>query len=146
MSLIARQFRPESVPAQVDLGILILRVALGVQMLVGHGWGKLMAFSEKASEFPDPLGVGNTTSAALAIAGEVGCSALLCLGLLTRLGALGSAITMAVAFFLVHEGRLSGEGNGEMAFLYLVGYVTILLAGPGRFSLDAVLFRDRGAV
>lgn len=125
------------IPQSVDLGLLVLRIALGAQMIHGHGWGKLMSFSEKAASFPDPLGVGNTTSAVLAIVGEVLCSALIVLGAFTRLAALGAIVTMAVAFFLVHGGKLVGEGNGEMAFLYLIGFVTIFLAGPGRYSIDS---------
>lgn len=50
-------------------------------------------------------------------------------------------ITMLVTFLLVHGGALSGEGCGEMAFIYLGGYVALLLAGPGLFSLDASLVR-----
>ena len=132
-------------PKSSDIALLILRIALAAQMLTAHGWGKLMSFSENADKFPDPLHVGNTTSAVLAILGEVVCSILLILGLFTRPAAIGSAITMAVAFLLVHGGKLSGEGNGELAFLYLVGFLVILIAGPGRFSLDEVLRSGAGA-
>jgi putative oxidoreductase len=110
-------------------------------MIFGHGWGKLTSFSEKAASFPDPLGVGNTTSAALAVTGEVLCSLLIALGLVTRLAAVGAIVTMAVAFFLVHHAKLTGEHNGELAFVYLVGFVTIFIAGPGRFSIDSKLLR-----
>ena len=126
-------------PKNADLALLLLRVALGAQMLTAHGWGKLMSFSENAANFPDPLHVGHTTSAALAIVGEVVCSILLILGLFTRPAAIGSAITMTVAFLLIHGGKLRGENNGELAFLYLIGFLAILIAGPGRFSLDDVL-------
>jgi putative oxidoreductase len=125
------------IPQSVDLGLLVLRVALGGQMIFAHGWPKLASFSEKAGSFPDPLGVGNTASAALAVTGEVVCSALVMLGAFTRLAAVGTIITMAVAFFLIHGAKLTGDGNGELAFVYLVGFVTIFLAGPGRFSIDA---------
>ena len=129
------------IPQSVDLGLLVLRVALGAQMIFGHGWEKLASFSEKAASFPDPLGVGNTTSAALAVTGEVLCSLLIALGLVTRLAAVGAIVTMAVAFFLVHHAKLTGEHNGELAFVYLVGFVTIFIAGPGRFSIDSKLLR-----
>lgn len=129
------------IPKHVDLALLLLRVALGAQMLTAHGWGKLMSFSANAANFPDPLGVGNATSAALAIVGEVVCSVLLILGLLTRPAALGGIITMTVAFVMIHGGRLSGDNNGELAFLFLIGFLAIFIAGPGRFSLDATLTR-----
>ena|ERR1700677_4712484 len=136
MNAILKLLRLEFLPTFGDIGLLILRAAFGAQMLIAHGWPKLASFSEKAGSFPDPLGIGHTTSAVLAIIGEVLCSVLLCLGFLTRFAALGSATTMAVAFLFVHGGKLMGPNHGEMAFLYLVGFVVILLAGPGRYSLD----------
>ena len=139
MNFLIRRLQLDLVPTSTHCAILMLRIALGVQMLLGHGWGKLMSFSEKAATFPDPLGVGHTTSMALAVFGEVVCMSLLIVGAFTRLAALGGAVTMAVAFLLVHGGKLSGANNGEMAFLYLVGFVAILIAGPGRFSVDAKL-------
>jgi putative oxidoreductase len=47
---------------------------------------------------------------------------------------------MAVAFVCVHKGTLTGEHSGELAFLYLMGYVVLFLAGPGRASADKILF------
>ena len=139
MNFLIRRLQLDFIPTSTSLAILLLRVALGAQMLIGHGWPKLMTFSEKAATFPDPLGVGHTTSMALAVFGEVVCSALLIVGAFTRLAALGGAVTMAVAFFLVHGAKLSGANSGEMAFLYLVGFVAIFLTGPGLFALDTKL-------
>ncbi|MEK6262005.1 MAG: DoxX family protein [Planctomycetota bacterium] len=139
MNSLIRRLQLDFFPTKVNCAILLLRVALGAQMLLGHGWGKFMTFSEKAATFPDPLGVGHTTSMALAVFGEVVCSVLLIAGAFTRLAALGGAVTMAVAFFLVHGGKLSGANSGEMAFLYLVGFVAIFLTGPGLFALDTKL-------
>ena len=139
MNFLIRRLQLDLVPTSTHCAILLLRIALGVQMLLGHGWGKLMSFSEKAATFPDPLGVGHTTSMALAVFGEVVCMSLLIVGAFTRLAALGGAVTMAVAFFLVHGGKLSGANSGEMAFLYLVGFVAIFLTGPGCFALDTKL-------
>ena len=139
MNFFIRRLQLDLVPTSTSLAILLLRVALGTQMLLGHGWGKLMTFSEQAATFPDPLGVGHTTSMALAVFGEVVCMSLLVVGAFTRLAALGGAVTMAGAFFLVHGGKLRGANSGEMAFLYLVGFVAIFLTGPGRFALDTKL-------
>ncbi len=139
MNFFIRRLQLDLVPTSINCAILLLRIALGVQMLIGHGWGKFMTFSEKAATFPDPLGVGHTTSMALAVFGEVVCMSLLVVGAFTRLAALGGAVTMAVAFFLVHGGKLSEPNSGEMAFLYLVGFVAIFLTGPGLFALDTKL-------
>ena len=90
-----------------------------------------------ATAISDPLGVGSPTSLAMAVFGEVVCALLVALGLFTRFAAAVLAITMATAFFLVHKAALSGPGSGELAFVYLAGWVALLVAGAGRFSLDA---------
>lgn len=72
---------------------------------------------------------------------EVLCAVLLVAGLAARLALVPLIVTMAVAFFLIHGGRLVGEGNGEMAFLYLAGFVALLIAGPGRYSFDHYVLR-----
>ena len=136
MKKIASILRLEFLPTSTDIALLLVRVWFGGSLLLLHGWGKLMDREKLFRNFPDPLGVGHQTSYILVLFGEVVFPILLIIGLFTRFAALGSAITMAVAFFLVHKMALKGPGNGEMAFIYLAGFVTILLAGPGRFALD----------
>jgi putative oxidoreductase len=43
---------------------------------------------------------------------------------------------MAVAFFLVKGGQLTGASNGELAFIFLAAYATLFLSGGGRYALD----------
>jgi putative oxidoreductase len=127
-----------------DLALLILRAWLGLTMLFNHGLDKLLTFSEKSGGFPDPLGVGSPVSLALAVVAEVLCAALITVGLFARMAALGLAVTMTVAFFVIHQGALSGDASGELAFIYLAGFVALLLAGPGSFSLDTMLAHSGG--
>ena len=130
-------------PRSVDAGLLVLRLWLGFSMFWLHGRGKLMNFGATAQKFPDPLGIGGQTSLGLAVFGEVVCALLLVLGLFTRFAALSLVITMSVAFFLVMKANLAPGGpNGELAFIYLAGYVVLLITGAGRFSLDAMLNRS----
>ena len=60
---------------------------------------------------------------------------MLVLGLFGRLAALMLAGMMAVAWGVVHQMKLSGEGSGELAFIYLAGFLTILIAGTGKYSV-----------
>ena len=136
MKKIGSILRLEFLPSSVDCGLLALRLWVGLSMLLLHGWGKLIGYKKMAGGFPDPLRVGNELSWGLAVFGEVLCSVLLILGLYTRFAALAGAVTMSVAFFLVHKMVLRGTNSGELAFIYLATFVTIFLAGPGRFALD----------
>lgn len=115
--------------------LLLLRLGAGGTMLFAHGLGKLTSFGEKASTFPDPLGVGNTLSMALAVFAEFFCAALVVLGLGTRLALIPLITTMLVAMLLVHGG--DPWARKEPAFVYLIMFGTLLLAGPGRWSVDA---------
>ncbi|HPA18189.1 MAG TPA: DoxX family protein [Verrucomicrobiae bacterium] len=124
------------VPGSADVGLLALRAWLGLTLLLNHGWDKLVHFQTKAGSFPDPLGIGSQFSLGLAVYAEVACAALLVLGLFTRFAALCLSIQMTVAFFLVHNAALSGQHTGELAFVYLAGFVALFLSGAGRLSFD----------
>jgi len=136
-------FAPGNDSLPTNLGLLILRLWLGLTMLINHGVAKLTGFSEKASGFPDPFGIGHPASLALAVFAEVVASLLLVSGFLTRFAALVLAVNLTVAFIVVHKGSLSGAHSGELAFIYLAGYLLLLFAGAGKFSVDKSLFSVR---
>lgn len=125
--------------AMASVGLLMLRLALGLMMLGLHGWGKLTKLTSGDTVFPDPLGIGSGPSLFLATFAEFACSILLVLGLFTRLACLPLLVTMGVALFIVHAS--DPWGDKELALLYLAGYLTLLLAGPGRFSVDALIMK-----
>lgn len=131
-----RFLRLEFIPLNADLALLLLRLWLGISMLWLHGAGKLMNVVKGSFKFGDPLGIGETPSLLLAVFAEVVCSALLALGLCTRLAAFVLIILMSVAFFIAHGMKLQGQGNGELAFIYLAGYVALFFAGAGKYSVD----------
>lgn len=135
MKLLHLNFLPRS----TDLALLVLRVCLGGSMLLLHGWGKLQKILRGDVEFADPLGIGALPTLILAVFTEVICAALLIAGAWTRFCAFLLSITMGVAFFISHHAKLSGPGNGELAFIFLAGFVTLLIAGGGRFGFDRKL-------
>jgi putative oxidoreductase len=126
----------EFIPRSADVALLVLRLWIGLSMAWLHGWGKLQNLLSGTSKFPDVLGIGSLPTLALAVLAEFFCALLLVVGLWTRLAALFLVVTMAVAFFIAHGAKLSGQGNGELAFVYLGGYLVLLLAGAGKFSVD----------
>ena len=54
----------------LSLGLLILRVLVGITMLT-HGLAKLTSFSELSATFPDPIGLGSTLSLILIVIGAL---------------------------------------------------------------------------
>jgi putative oxidoreductase len=121
-------------------GLLALRLFFGLTMVIHHGWDKLMTFSDKSSTFPDPMHVGHAVSLGMTVFAEVVAATLLAIGLCTRFAALVLAFEMGVAFTQIHKMAMSGMMSGEMAFMYFGAYLTLLLAGGGKFSADKLLF------
>lgn len=66
----------------------------------------------------------------------------LLLGFLTRLSALSLAITMTVAILTVHPDTfLLANGGMEYTLTLLVMSLVAFILGPGKISLDALIFR-----
>jgi putative oxidoreductase len=127
-----------SEPISEDFGYLFLRVSAGGTLFWQHGWPKLMSFSERTESFADPFGLGSTFSLILILLAEVVCSALVVLGLWTRVAVIPLIIAMAVIVFMVKGDAAFAEK--ELALVYLFAFVTILFTGSGRFAVDRISF------
>lgn len=117
-----------------NLGLFFLRVGIASMMLFGHGFEKAVSFSDKAANFPDPLGIGSALSLGLVVFAELGCSLAIGFGFLTRLATIPLIITMLMAVFVIHGG--DPWMKQEKAVLYLIPYFTLLFTGAGRYSVD----------
>jgi putative oxidoreductase len=80
--------------------------------------------------------LGSSVSLSLTIFAELFCALLIVIGLFTRLATIPLIVTMCVALFKAHNSDFFGEG--EMAALYLGAFITILLTGPGKYSVDGI--------
>ncbi|CAM4139495.1 DoxX family protein [Gillisia hiemivivida] len=118
----------------VDYGLLFLRIAIAALML-SHGIPKLiMLFGSQEISFADPFGIGQTATLTLVVFAEVICSLLIAFGLATRLAAFILLFTMAFAFFVIHaEDPFQTK---ELALIYLVVYIFIVIVGSGKYALD----------
>lgn len=120
-----------------NLATLLLRLTFGLLICINHGFAKMMHFSNQQAIFFDPFHIGHRWSLVLVIFAEIFCALLLVLGLFTRIAALVLVIEMAVAAVLFHKGQpLSLH---EPALLYLTAFFSVLLVGPGRISVDAMM-------
>lgn len=131
---------PERSALAADLGLLLLRLGVGLLMAFSHGFGKVQKLLAGAPyQWADPIGLGPGLSLFLASGAEFFAALALAAGFLTRLAALPLAFTMAVAAFIVHAH--DPFAKKEFALLYMIPFLTLALTGPGRFSLDAWLCR-----
>ena len=117
-----------------DIGLAVLRIG-GSALLLTHGFPKFQKLVGGGEiELGDPIGLGPGPSLFLAVLGEFICPILIIIGFKTRWVAIVPAITMAVASFKVHAE--DPFGTKEKALLFLLIFVTIILLGPGRYSID----------
>ncbi len=128
----------------VDVGLLVLRVVLGV-IFAAHGAQKLFgAFGgpglKGTAGFHEQLGIKPPFAmAVLAGLAEFAGGILVAVGFLTPLAAVALIVTMAVATFAVHikNGFFSMNGGYEFNLALGAMALTLLLTGAGAYSLDA---------
>lgn len=132
-------FSTKTSESALSFALFVLRLGAGSLMLMSHGLDKLLHFSQKAGSFANPFGIGSTASLSLVIFAEFFCAVFIILGLFTRLAAIPLIIDMSVALFIAHNGDFFGKG--ELSALFLTCFVTLLFAGPGRFSLDRFIVK-----
>jgi putative oxidoreductase len=119
----------------VSLFLLAMRVFIGMLFMM-HGLDKAVNFNILVGNFPDPLGIGPFATLLLVVFAELFCAIFFIFGLLYRIIMIPMIIAMAVAFFGIHHSDMT---QGELAFLYFVIFILMYIAGPGRFSLDALI-------
>ena len=141
-AIVANRLFPPFLEGRGALALFVLRVVTGLAFIL-HGWPKIQnpfGWMGADSSMPSVL-------QALAALSEFGGGLGWILGLLTPLSSFGIACTMAVAASK-HIGKgdpfVGRGGSWELAALYLALALVMFFVGPGRFALDALLFRDRG--
>ena len=121
----------------IHLVILVVRVSVALLMLT-HGYPKLTKLLAGGDiQFADPIGLGQGLSFVLVVFAEFFCSILIGLGLATRLAAIPSIINMSVVVFVVFAS--APIAKKELAILYLLIYLILLVVGSGKFSVDYLL-------
>jgi putative oxidoreductase len=122
------------------IATLLLRLTAGLLLMANYGFTKLSQFTSRAPHFANPFGLGPTASYSLVVFAEFFCAALVVLGLFTRLACIPIIIVMVVALTIAHKNNFA-PGHGETAILYLLSFLVILLTGPGKLSVDRLLFK-----
>ena len=128
-------------PNGISIGLLILRVGISFSMIYLHGYPKLVNFSEFSNEFADPLRIGSAVSLGLVLFAEFYCSVFLIIGLFVRLSSVPLIITMIVATWIIN-----GDKDfifQEKSFIYLIAYISLMINGGGRFSIDYLIKRKK---
>lgn len=133
---------------RIDTALVLLRIIAGV-IFIAHGGQKLFVFGLDGvtagfSQMGIPLPA--LTGPLVALVEFFGGIALV-VGMLTRLAALGLAITMVGAILMVHlAGGFFLPAGSEFALALLGVSIALALTGAGSFSIDGLIARRRRAV
>lgn len=129
-----------------NMARLFLRLFVGV-MFMQFGIRHLVNFNELCADFPTVLGISSEASLILMIIIELVCSLLIMAGFLTRLATIPPIIAMIAAeYYILHDllphsliHGLTWDQPGYLPIMFIGIYLFILLAGPGKISLDYLI-------
>lgn len=151
--LLRKIFVNEALRTYGNLSRFFIRVFAGV-MFMQFGIRQIANYDFFVKYYPDMLGLGTEATLDLMIAIEVVCSAFLIFGFLTRLSAILPTLAMIVAeWYIIDNDLLTGVVNmpmgevqlmsslqlGFVPLLFVGMFVFVLLAGPGKVSVDYLL-------
>lgn len=119
----------------------VARVTLGV-LFMSTGWGKVHSLAKVTAFFAD-LGIpAPGLNAHVVSFVELIGGALLLVGLASRLAALPLMVSMLVAILTAQRDQVHGPADlfGLVEWTYFALLLYVALGGPGRLSLDHLLF------
>ncbi len=123
--------------------LALLRIVSGL-IFLAHGTQKFLGFPRG-----ERAGGGWALDNPGAFAGivELVCGALIALGLFTRPAAFLASGTMAGAYWIAHapQNFFPVNNGGDAAILYCFLFLYLVFAGPGPWSLDALIRSRRTA-
>ncbi len=133
----------KSNPMLQDVSLLILRLLPSYYMVMNHGWKKIVNPQKWerygnffTKYFGDFIDFANTPLGFMASFSESICALMVLIGVFTQPASVLLAFTMLVA--AMHH--ITGTGSPENAWVFFSIYTAIALAGPGKYSLDFLLF------
>lgn len=130
-----------------NMARLFMRMFVGI-MFMQFGIRHLANYSVISADFPTALGFSPQFCLISMIVIELLCSALIIVGFLTRFATIPPILSMIAAeFYIVHDMLpasmsicgLDSTDPGYLPIMFIGIYCFILLAGPGKISLDYML-------
>jgi putative oxidoreductase len=131
------------------VGLALLRIALGIAFLV-HGWSKLSGGMDGVAGFFASLGIPAAALVAwIVMIVELVGGILLIVGFLTQIVGILLALDMLGAIIFAFLGRGApfieqGSISWEKELIFGIAALCIALAGPGAWSVDAMMEESRG--
>lgn len=118
----------------IHKALLLYRVIISILFVFGYGLKKLKMFINGEDFFYSFLGFGSDITLLLASIGELIAPIFIIIGYKTRFF---TALPLFMMFIVVLDVK-SGEPfeSYQSALLYLISLLIIIIAGPGKYSID----------
>ena len=123
-------------------GLLLLRIIGGSMMVYNHGWGKITAGPEKWNRLghalTDIIGFEflSTLFGFMAAFSESVCALLIVIGLFT----IPASILLSFTMFVAIMNHIIDNEMPELAIMYCLLSLVLIVSGPGNYSLDQKWF------
>ena len=123
-------------------GLLILRIIGGLMMVYNHGWGKITAGQERwdriGHALTDIIGFEflSTFFGFMAAFSESVCALLIVIGLFT----IPASILLSFTMFVAIMNHIIDNELPELAIMYCLLLLVLIVSGPGNYSLDQKWF------
>lgn len=140
---VARMFLGITGFTYTNMARLFVRLFVGL-MFLQFGIRHLVNYNELALTFPTVLGMSHVAALNTMITIELLCSLLIMAGFLTRIAVIPPIISMVAAEVYILRDMvpnlpvysLDSTDPGYLPIMFIGFYIFILLAGPGKISLD----------
>ena len=129
----------------VSYSLLILRVIASVMMIINHGWNKILAGQDKwnrlGTALTDFIGIDfmSVFFGFMAAFSESIGMVMVIFGIFTR----PAAFLLLFTMFVASMNHLVDGEFPELAIMYLIVMLVLLISGPGKFSLDYKFFSQK---
>tara|TARA_B100001250_G_C19765734_1_gene774650 strand:+ start:1263 stop:1706 length:444 start_codon:yes stop_codon:yes gene_type:complete len=143
IKLIVKNLYPKDL--YVSYSLLILRVIASVMMIINHGWNKILAGQEKwnrlGTALTDFIGIEfmSVFFGFMAAFSESIGMVMVIFGIFTR----PAAFLLLFTMFVASMNHLVDGKFPELAIMYLIVMLVLLISGPGKFSLDYKFFSQK---
>lgn len=127
-------------PVSYDWAALALRLVVGIALLP-FAIEKFLTREERADKFYGILFFSPKEGFYLAMLVEGLCALCMILGFATRIMAIPGIVNMGIA-----TNKSRGKYWTSPAQCYLLGFIAILLVGPGKYSLDWLIIKHFGLI
>jgi putative oxidoreductase len=138
-NILIKTTRPYPQHAAFNIGMLVLRAAASLELVIVHGLKKIGVGVANAEKIPNPLHFPEQFNNLFATAANIIFPFFVLIGLFTRAAVLPTLAVTLTGYFIVHSGGSLSEK--DTPFIYSLIFITILILGPGKYSFDNIIYK-----